>query len=156
MKKKGFTLIELLVVVAIIGLLAAIAVVALNNSRAKARDARRLADVRQMQTALELYYLDNSKYPKLTNQPANTYSSIAGKCLSSDSGWSDTCTGTVYLSKAPTAPTPKDGNCTDETNSYSYMIDATEPTTYSLRYCLGSTTGNVSAGTHTATPSSLY
>ena len=54
--KKGFTLIELLVVIAIIGLLATIAVVALNSARTSSRDAKRIADVRQVQTGLELYY----------------------------------------------------------------------------------------------------
>lgn len=60
---KGFTLIELMVVVAIIGLLSSIAVVALNNARAEARDAKRLADMDAIQNALELYYNDYGVYP---------------------------------------------------------------------------------------------
>jgi len=60
----GFTLIELLVVISIIGLLASIILVSLNSSRAKARDARKLADLGTIQQALELYALDhNGVYP---------------------------------------------------------------------------------------------
>lgn len=58
-KRKGFTLIELLVVIAVIGLLASIVLVALGQSRAKARNSRRQADIRQLSTAMELYYGDN-------------------------------------------------------------------------------------------------
>ena len=61
--KKAFTLIELLVVIAIIGLLATLSVLALNNARAKSRDAKRVADIKQMQTALELYFNDKQSYP---------------------------------------------------------------------------------------------
>lgn len=53
---KGFTLIELLVVVAIISLLSSVVFASLNTAREKARDARRKVDLKQIQTALELYY----------------------------------------------------------------------------------------------------
>ena len=61
--KKSFTLIELLVVIAIIGLLAALIIPNLTQTRAKARDARRLADLDQLQKAMELYYNDHNHYP---------------------------------------------------------------------------------------------
>lgn len=61
---KGFTLIELLVVVAIIGMLSSVVLAALGEARANARDARRAQDIRQFQTALELYYSStNNSYP---------------------------------------------------------------------------------------------
>ena len=61
--QKGFTLIELLVVIAIIGILATIVLVSLNTARQKARDTRRISDIRQVALALEMYYDDNSAYP---------------------------------------------------------------------------------------------
>ncbi|MFA6304453.1 MAG: type II secretion system protein [Patescibacteria group bacterium] len=58
--KKGFTLIELLVVIAIIGLLSTLAVVSLNNARSKARDARRVSDLKTIQSAIELMKADSN------------------------------------------------------------------------------------------------
>jgi len=63
MKQKGFTLIELLVVISIIGLLASVLLVALNTSRAKARDAKRAGDIALIKKALELYFDTNGQYP---------------------------------------------------------------------------------------------
>ena len=60
---RGFTLIELLVVIAIIGMLASVVIASLNGARTKSRDARRLADIRQLQLALELAYDSNNQYP---------------------------------------------------------------------------------------------
>jgi len=52
--QQGFTLIELLVVIAIIGLLSTMAVVSLNSARGKARDAKRVSDVKQISNLIEM------------------------------------------------------------------------------------------------------
>lgn len=61
--KKGFTLIEVLVVVFIVGLLASVVLVGLGSSRARARDTKRIAELRSVQLALESYYAKFNKYP---------------------------------------------------------------------------------------------
>jgi len=62
-KHLGFTLIELLVVISIIGFLATASMVMFNSVRMKARDARRVADLKQIQTALEMFYDQQGRYP---------------------------------------------------------------------------------------------
>lgn len=96
-KQKGFTLIELLVVIAIIGLLSTLAVVALNSARSKARDAKRVSDVKQIQTALELYYADNSGYPGET--AASDLGTGNYVCIDS-TGFAATCTN-PYMPVVP-------------------------------------------------------
>ena len=69
--KKGFTLIELLVVIAIIGILSAVVLTSLNSSRTKARDTKKISDVKQVALAYEL-----SRDQATGNFPAGTTGSF--------------------------------------------------------------------------------
>ena len=61
--KRGFTIIELMVVIAVMSILAAVVFVASFDSGEKSRDAKRQADLRALQTAVELYKLKYGQYP---------------------------------------------------------------------------------------------
>lgn len=75
---RGFTLIEMLIVVAIIGILSSIVLVGLGPVQRQGRDARRISDLRQTQTALELYYNKNAQYPAATYEAATAWSQFQG------------------------------------------------------------------------------
>lgn len=60
--KKGFTLIELLIVIAIISSLASFVLVSINSIRKKGRDAKRMADLRQLISAQSMYQGEKEKY----------------------------------------------------------------------------------------------
>lgn len=64
-KSKAFTLIELLVVIAIIGILSSVVLAALSGARESARDTKRLQDIRQINTAIQMYMNDNGGNPPL-------------------------------------------------------------------------------------------
>ncbi len=62
-RSRGFTLGELLVVFFVIGILTVIGFGSIINSKEKARDARRVADMKEIQLGLALYYDVNKAYP---------------------------------------------------------------------------------------------
>lgn len=135
-KTKAFTLIELLVVIAIIGILATISVVSINNTRSRSRDSRRVSDIKQVHTALELYYDSANEYPDEL---------IAGNALEHN--------GIIFLNRIPSAPTPADGNCDNDNNLYQYI--KINPSDYALYYCLGNSIGQLKEGSGYASPINL-
>jgi len=140
MNKKGFTLIELLVVIAIIGLLSTLAVVALGSARVKARDSKRLADLKQVQTALELYYTDKDAYP--TAAAAVTLGDATHACLNA-SGFAASGCASPYMGLVPTDP---------GSNSYSYV--SADGTTYTISATLEDAVNGLS-GDIQAAPSGI-
>jgi len=122
MNKKGFTLIELLIVVAIIGLLSTLAVVALGSARVKARDSKRLADLKQLQTALELYYTDQNAYPAGAGIAlgATDYA-----CLNSVAGFTTAGCANAYMGQVPVDPKSGNYTYTVASSTGSYTVTAT-------------------------------
>lgn len=124
---KGFTLVELLVVLGALSIIATFVVVSFNSSRIKARDTQRVNNIKEIQTALELYYNKHRAYPTAIT---------SGQTFSND--------GVTYLDPVPSNPTPKnDSGCGN--NGYTYA-PTSDNTNYSLNFCLGSATGSAPAG----------
>ncbi len=123
--KNGFSLIELLLVVSIIALLATISIVSVNSLRVKARDTRRLADIKQLQANLQMYYMDHHFYPA---------GQLASSTVLADNGFSNNPTGNIYLRPLPTNPTPaSDGVCPG--NSVYTYTQLNNGSSYSLSFC---------------------
>jgi len=76
-------------VIAIIGILASIVLTALNGARGKSRDANRIAEVKQIKYALELYYGKYNQYPQ---------------CLSAVGSCTTSLDTSGFLAKIPTDP----------------------------------------------------
>lgn len=134
--KKGFTLIELLVVIAIMGILGGIVMTSIGNARAKARDVMRKQLGKQIQTALEMYLVENGNYPQLTTSGI----AIVGV----------TETGSNTLNDV-LVPTYMGQNISyNQTNAAdaSYVSNTTRPTEYVLRLSFENPTAT--------TPSVLY
>lgn len=143
-EERGFTLVELIAVIAVIGILTLITALTLQTSRQKFRDAKRIADVRQIQTALEFYYADQSSYPAA---PQSAFGTSALVSLCSNGGFKAACapTDTVYIIHMPEDP---------GSNKYTYT-QATGGTGYAISFSLESGVGTLKKGPHIADPNGI-
>jgi len=135
-KKRGFTLVEILVIVVIIGVLASLSFITLNSVRGKARDAKRISDIRQIQSILEMYRNNNDTYPSILTPGA----SLVGP------------NGQTYISRIPNALSVPDGDCVSD----DYIYTSSDPAnTYTITYCLGGAVQSAGPGDCTAVPGQI-
>ena len=83
-RELGFTLIELMVVIVIIGMLAAIVVPRFMGAAAKAAQTSARAQISSFKTALQLYKLDNVRYPSTAEGLDALIKNASGKNYLSD------------------------------------------------------------------------
>lgn len=146
--KKGFTLVELLVVVAIIGLLSTLAVVALGSARQKARDAKRVSDIKQVQTALELFFSDSNRYPQADVATTLGVVGPPNTTTLSSVGFSGAAVAPTYMGQVPSNPSPSG-------TAYSYTCAGAQCASYTLTFTLEGQTGGLAAGLRSASPSGI-
>ena len=95
---RGFTLIELLIVIAIISILSMIAIPNFLEAQTRSKNARALADMRTLKTALESYYVDNNQYP-------TDYDEVSGLSYLNDMGsWKLLTTPVAFITSVMTMP----------------------------------------------------
>lgn len=113
--KKAFTLIELLVVVAIIAILTSIVLAQFSIAKSKSRDTKRVADVAQIQLAIQLYFDRCNQYPSSTNSGVTSIVNI-----SSNVGCPSGITLGTFLNQLPTPPSGNYGGT--EYTAYRYHV----------------------------------
>ena len=132
--KQGFTIVELLIVIVVIGILAAITIVAFNGVQGRARDSQRIQDMQSIVKALEIYKATNGSYP-------------AAVGTANASGWEVSHDGTVatnFLSALVTSGTvskvpldPKNVGVVVSTSSLAPSWTSTNNLYFYHRYAAG-------------------
>jgi len=132
---EGFTLLELLVVVAIIGILAAATFTLLGSARAKSRDAKRIADLKQVATGLEFFYNRYARYPVTAGHTYwDGHWMNFQTCLQTGSGCGFTITNyETSMPKVPQDPSDSDPNSANNGITYYYSWGCSSDQMYVLR-----------------------
>lgn len=107
-KHSAFTLVELLVVIGIIMILVAVGMMSYANAQKVGRDAKRKADLKQIQAALEMMRADNGSYIIATNAISTSLLSLT--------------TPSPYIQSLPADPTSGNYYYYSSTNGVTYSL----------------------------------
>jgi len=108
----------------------------LDMARAKSRDAKRMSDIKQIMTGLELYYVDNGSYPVSREKIVLGKDGYMSLCSSGFSTSSCDVADITYMRYLPANPEPNG-------KQYVYYSDGK---TYNILFALEIGSGNYSAG----------
>lgn len=103
-QRSGFTVLEVLIVLAVFGLMATLAILSLNSTRARLRDAQRLSDVSTVRAALSQYWLEKATYPPSNGLNLGEPGSEAEAFTSKGFVKGDQAEAPAYLNRVPTGP----------------------------------------------------
>lgn len=152
-KSRGFTLPELLVSMSIIGVLATTSMVGMSSVRVKARDLKRVSDMGQLHTALELYNQAHGGYPN-DGAPGLEGTPIGNSAFNilSDAGWGSKIVGTVFMEGVPENPQPFGLRYVYRSLNSDGSDCVTENcASYSILFSLEKGNGELAAGPHAMT-----
>ena len=131
----AFAILELIILCFIVLVFLIVSLTSYLSARVKTRDSQRLADIKQIQTALKVFYTDNGFYPETSS-------------FGEPKGITD------YIKYWPIAPTPTDGSCDQSQNQYTYSPRASGES-FEVQFCLGKSLGTFKAGQHILDPNGI-
>ena len=136
--QSGFNLLQIIILTFICIVLGSVVLLAYSNAKATSRDGKRVSDIQQLQLALKYFYQEYGYYPQ--NSPSY-------QAVGVDNAFAR------FVTSWPNAPTPIDGSCTVNSNAYIYeQVSGGE--SYTIKFCLGDSYGNLKPGTRIVTPTS--
>lgn len=131
--KAGFTIVELLIVIVVIAILAAISIVAYSGIQQRGRDSQRKSDIATIVKSLEMYYIDNGKYPPGSCTSGASCTIGSSWSTTADDSWPNLATHLVpkYISSLPADPVSKPGaSPLLSTGNYNYAYFSDRNGTY--------------------------